>query len=158
MKANAGFIAGLTLGALLTSAAMFTLSPAGAQPATTPAPAPVPAPAPAQIQAAGSCSKPVYMVVQGRSTDRARMIEYGRKLRDLGLYARFGGGYVASGRPIDIFEGIYPDDQTIIIARFPCHARAREFWYSEAYQRGALPLRAGAGQFTIAVYEEQVTR
>lgn len=154
MRSNLGFIAGLTLGALLTSGEVFTLNPAGAQPAPTPAALPTTAP----TAAAGSCSKPVYMVVQGRSTDRARMIEYGRKLRDLGLYARFGGGYVASGRPIDIFEGVYPDDQTIIIARFPCHARAREFWYSEAYQRGALPLRAGAGQFTIAVYEEQVTR
>jgi uncharacterized protein (DUF1330 family) len=103
----------------------------------------------------GECTKPVLMLVQGRITAFGGMGEYARKLRDTGIYPSVGGYYVASGRPVDIFEGAYPDDQTFIVARFPCLAKARAFWYSELYQREILPLRAGAGTFSVSVYEEQ---
>lgn len=103
---------------------------------------------------ASECAAPVYLVVQGRITDRSLMGAYAAKLRDSGIYARYDGRYVATGRPIDIFEGVYPDDQTLIVAHFPCLARARQFWYSELYQREIMPLRRGAGRFTVAIYPE----
>jgi len=114
------------------------------------------APAVGDATAPTNCSKPVFMLVQGRTADRGRMVAYGRKLRDAGAYAKYNGSYAAAGRPIDIFEGAYPDDQTVIIAQFPCLARARQFWYSELYQREILPLREGAGRFSISVYAAQL--
>lgn len=135
----------LLLGTLAVSAP----SPAPAQSAPA-----APPPAAVPPAAAASCDRPVLMVVQGRVTDRAKLAAYARRLRDTGIYVINEGYYVAAGRPIDLFEGEYPDDQSIIVARFPCLARARAFWYSELYQKEILPLREGAGRFSVAVYAE----
>jgi uncharacterized protein (DUF1330 family) len=100
------------------------------------------------------CAKPVLMTVIGQTLDRPKMLHYAAKLRDTGIYPRHDGYYVAAGKPVDIFEGPYPDNQSIIVARFPCLARARQFWYSSLYQDEMLPLRTGAGAFAVAVYDE----
>ncbi len=102
----------------------------------------------------GVCAKPVLMTVIGQTLDRPKMLAYAAKLRDTKIYPRHAGYYLAAGKPVDVFEGPYPDNQSIIVARFPCLARAREFWYSRLYQHEVLPLRAGAGTFSVAVYEE----
>jgi hypothetical protein len=35
------------------------------------------------------------------------------------------------------------------VSRWPTRAAADDFWYSERYQRVAIPLRLGAGRFTV---------
>ncbi len=44
----------------------------------------------------------------------------------------------------------------IVVAKFPCVEAARQFWYSDAYQKDILPLRAGAGTFDVAIFEERI--
>ncbi len=107
------------------------------------------------VEESGSCDAPVLMTVLGQTTDRAKLAAYAAKLRDSGIYAAHDGWYLAAGRPLDIFEGRYPDNQSLVLARFPCLAAARAFWYSDLYQKEIMPLRAGGGDFQVAVYAER---
>ncbi len=87
-----------------------------------------PAPAPA------SCDKPVYMVVEGRTVDRARMLAYGKAIAESEIYQRLGGYYITLPQPVAVFEGAVPPDYVNLTVRFPCLANARAFWNSRVYQ------------------------
>jgi len=99
-------------------------------------------------------SRPVYMLVLADLEDRAPMAAYGRAMQELGLYERYEGYYTAFGKPVDVFEGEWQDHQPVVMARFPSLEHARRFWHSPAYQQQVKPLRAGAGSFRVAVFEE----
>jgi len=139
--------------ALLLGAAPLEVAPApeagSAQAETAPAPA-----------AAEACDKPVYMVVSGRTRDRARMLAYGKALAESGIYARLGGYYITLPQPIAVFEGEVPADYVNLTVRFPCLANARAFWNSRVYQETILPLRQNpaAGDYTVTVHAEAPLR
>jgi uncharacterized protein (DUF1330 family) len=111
-----------------------------------------PAPAP--------CDKPVYMVVEGRTIDRARMMAYGKAIADSEIYQRLGGYYITLPQPVAVFEGAVPPDYVNLTVRFPCLANARAFWNSRVYQETILPLRQNppAGDYTVTVYAEAPLR
>ncbi len=119
-------------------------TPAESQPATA-----AEAPAPCT-------TGPVYMVVSGRTLDARRMGAYSRALLGSGLYPLYGGYYLNSPKPIEIFEGSVVPEFAELIVRFPCLSNARAFWNSERYQRDIRPLRMdpSAGDYTVAVYAE----
>jgi uncharacterized protein (DUF1330 family) len=114
-------------------------------------------PALAQTATPQMCdNKPVYMVVNGLTLDRTRMITYGKAIQDSGLYASLHGYYINTARPIAVFEGNVPVNYATLIVRFPCLAHAHSFWYSKTYQEKILPLRQNpsAGDYTVTVYAE----
>jgi len=97
-----------------------------------------------------SCSEPVRMLVYGNVFDRTKLGAYGRALAESGLYPGVGGYYEAVTPPLAVFEGDPPDSRAVIIARFPCLQAAKDFWYSDAYQK-IRPIRAGAAEFEVIV-------
>jgi uncharacterized protein (DUF1330 family) len=119
---------------------------------TAPAATPPAAPEP--------CDKPVYMVVEGRTIDRARMMAYGKALAQSEIYQRLGGYYITLPQPVAVFEGDVPKDYVNLTVRFPCLANARAFWNSRVYQETILPLRQNpsAGDYTVTVYAEAPLR
>lgn len=113
-------------------------------------------PAPVPPAAATRDDKPVYMVVAGPTHDRARMLAYGKAIADSGLYAKLGGYYVNTARPLAVFEGEPPAGYATLIVRFPSLANAKAFWFSREYQEKIKPLRLNpsAGEYTVTVYAE----
>ena len=101
-----------------------------------------------------------YMIIAGTTLDAARMGRYAAALAESGLYPSVGGRYVNEARPIEVFEGSPHEDHVSLIVRFPTRAAAREFWYSETYQREILPLRVDplAGDYTVTVYRSAEAR
>ena len=70
------------------------------------------------------------------------------------MYPVTSGYYLYSGgRPIDVFEGNYPETGFTVIARFPSHEAARTFWYSDIYQK-VKAARGDACQVLVTVYPE----
>jgi uncharacterized protein (DUF1330 family) len=113
-----------------------------------------------EVPVAAPCDKPVYMVVAGRTLDRARMLAYGKALAESEIYQRLGGYYITLPQPVEVFEGEVPKDYANLTVRFPCLANARAFWNSRVYQETILPLRQNpaAGDYTVTVYAEMPLR
>ena len=107
-----------------------------------------------------TCDAPVYMVVEGRTLDRDRMLAYGRAIAESRLYEKLGGYYVTVPRPIEVFEGEVPPDYVNLTVRFPCIANARAFWNSRVYREEILPIRQDppAGDYTVTIYAEAPLR
>jgi uncharacterized protein (DUF1330 family) len=107
-----------------------------------------------------TCDAPVYMVIEGRTLDRARMMAYGQAIAQSDLYQKLGGYYVTLPRPVEVFEGEVPPDYVNLTVRFPCIANARAFWNSRTYQETILPIRQNpsAGDYTVSIYAEAPLR
>lgn len=97
--------------------------------------------------------KPVYMLVIGQIEDREKMAAYQSALVESGLYPQHEGHYVAFGQPAEMFEGEWPGNQGMVMARFPSLRHAQAFWNSEEYQERIKPLREGAGTFNVSVFD-----
>jgi uncharacterized protein (DUF1330 family) len=107
------------------------------------------------IPTAASVSRPAatqrhfFLLVRGSAWDQQRMDAY----RDVILPMHFErGGYyesfaIAPGQ-VEALSGTWSDG-IFAISRWPARARAEDFWYSDRYQRDAIPLRLGAGRFTV---------
>lgn len=98
--------------------------------------------------------QPVFMVVIGEITDREKMKAYSEALAESLLYEQHQGYYAAIGRPVEMLEEEWPSNQGLVLARFPSREHARRFWNSGKYQKEIKPLRAGAGRFTVGLFEE----
>ena len=98
--------------------------------------------------------RPVFMVVIGEITDPQKMKAYSAALAESLLYEQHQGYYAAVGKPVEMFEEEWPSHQGLVLARFPSAEHARAFWNSDKYQNEIKPLRAGAGRFTVGLFEE----
>jgi uncharacterized protein (DUF1330 family) len=96
-------------------------------------------------------ASPVYLVVLGTVTDRAKMGAYAKALSDSGLYPKHAGHYLALGQPVTDLEN-WPAGQSCVIAQFPDQAAAEAFWRSDQYQKEIKPLREGAGTFHVGLF------
>jgi uncharacterized protein (DUF1330 family) len=103
-----------------------------------------------RLDADNSCVDPVRMLVYGEVYDRTKLGAYGRALAQSGLYPRVNGYYEATTPALEVFEGEPPEGRGVILARFPCLAKAREFWNSDAYAE-IRKLRKGAAEFEVLV-------
>lgn len=95
----------------------------------------------------------VYLVVTASISDPAKMGTYQAALMASDLYARHGGRYVLRGRPVADLENW--DGRAVVVAEFPDRAAAEAFWWSSAYQQQIKPLRAGAGDFHVGIFEAE---
>lgn len=95
---------------------------------------------------------PVYMLVIGRIENREKMAAYQNALMESGLYPAHESYYLAFGKPVEMFEGDWPDNQGMVVAKFPSLQQARAFWNSDRYQNEIKPLRDGAGSFNVSVF------
>jgi len=114
----------------------------------------------APVPGGSTCDRPVYMVVEGRTLDRARMGAYARAIAASQLYQELGGYYVTMPRPVAVFEGEVPPDYVNLTVRFPCIENARAFWNSRVYQQEIRPIRLNpsAGDYRVTVYAEAPLR
>jgi uncharacterized protein (DUF1330 family) len=89
-----------------------------------------------------------YLLVVGRTTDRAKIGAYASALPP--IYAAHNGSYLALGGPgrgVTWLEGPW-SDRTLILATFPTRAAIDAFWWGDAY-RAAIRKRDGAGVFSV---------
>ncbi len=95
----------------------------------------------------------VLLIVRGSAWDQARLDQY----RDviLPMHKERGGYYevfaVAPGQ-VEPIAGEW-QEHIFAISRWPSRAAAEDFWYSERYQTIAIPLRLGAGRFSVHMIE-----
>jgi uncharacterized protein (DUF1330 family) len=93
-----------------------------------------------------------YLLVTATVADRVRMAAYTQALAASGLYAKYGGRYLFAGPPARPAEN-WPEGQSAVLALFPSRAAAEAFWNDDIYQREVKPLRDGAGEFSVAIFE-----
>jgi uncharacterized protein (DUF1330 family) len=96
--------------------------------------------------------RPAYLLVTAKVADRAKMAAYTEALAASGLYAKHGGRYLFVGPAANPVED-WPQGQSAVLAIFPSRAAAEAFWFSDAYQNDIKPLRDGAGEFHVAIFE-----
>jgi uncharacterized protein (DUF1330 family) len=96
--------------------------------------------------------RPAFLVVIATTKDPVRMAAYTKALREAGLYERHGGHYEFLGAPAVDLENWDPG-QRVVCARFPSRAAAEAFWYDVHYQTEIKPIRAGAADVHVAIYE-----
>ncbi len=97
--------------------------------------------------------KPAYLLVTAQVSDPVRMAAYARALAESGLYQRHGGHYLFLGKPATELED-WPAGGSAVGAWFPSRVAAESFWADAQYQTEIKPLRAGAGAFHVAIFEE----
>jgi uncharacterized protein (DUF1330 family) len=94
------------------------------------------------------------MVIQGSASNQTQMDKY----RDviLPMMKERGSYYeafaLAEGEVVAL-SGSWRE-QIFAISRWPTRASAEDFWYAERYQTTGIPLRIGAGKFTVHVVDE----
>jgi uncharacterized protein (DUF1330 family) len=94
-------------------------------------------------------SKPAYLVVDARSSDPARMVEY-RNLAQVAV-AAYGGRYLVRGAPYETLEGDW-QPQRLVVLEFPSMDEARKFYDSPEYG-AARAARAGVSDFDMLLVE-----
>ena len=94
-------------------------------------------------------SKLAYMVVDARSSDPDRMLEY-RRLAQIAV-AHYGGRYLVRGAAYETLEGSW-QPQRLVVLEFPSMAAARAFYDSPEY-RAAREARAGVSDFDILLVD-----
>jgi uncharacterized protein (DUF1330 family) len=93
------------------------------------------------------------LVIRGTAWDQAKLDKY----RDviLPMHKERGGYYeVFAVNPgqVEALSGQW-NDKIFAISRWPTRAAAEDFWFSERYQTHAIPIRLGAGRFTVHMLE-----
>lgn len=96
-------------------------------------------------------TRPGYIVVQGKVTDREGFKAYNEALPP--IYAKYGGRHVAlvPAPLVQVAEGT-AEDRSVVISRFPSKEAAWAFWNSPEYA-AAKKLREGKGEFFVMVLE-----
>ena len=90
----------------------------------------------------GAQAPPGYAIVQ-IDVDSSRAEQFGEyKKQAAPLIARFGGEYLVRGGKQEVLEGAQVSARTVLL-KFPCYARALEWYNSPEYAR-AKRLRIGA--------------
>lgn len=97
-----------------------------------------------------AATPPGYMIVIGTNVDSARMGPYARAT--IPLLLEFGGRllFISEEHAAEVLEG--PTfTSSIRVFEFPSLQHARDFYFSERYQREAMPLREGLGTLNVIV-------
>jgi uncharacterized protein (DUF1330 family) len=98
----------------------------------------------------------VYMVVVARIPEiNDKVVEYGR--RTAPLVKQYGGEYLLRGGPVKLLEGEWPAERRMVVSKWPDMAALDAFWNSTEYQTVNKPIRAGTGQYDVAVYSDDYT-
>lgn len=95
--------------------------------------------------------RPAYLLVTAKITDRVKMAAYAKTLAASGLYPKYGGRYLFIGPAAQPLEDW--TSESVVCALFPSRAAAEAFWFDAVYQQDVKPLREGAGEFHVAIFE-----
>ncbi len=95
----------------------------------------------------------VFLIIRGSAWDQERLNQY----RDviLPMHKERGGYYeVFAIQPGEVtaLSGEWTE-QIFAISRWPARGAAEDFWYSDRYQKQAIPMRLGAGRFVVHMLE-----
>ena len=96
-------------------------------------------------------TKPAFLLITARVTDRVKMAAYAKALDESGLYEAHGATFEFAGQPANRLEG-WPDGVGAVLFRFPSRTAAESFWFSAKYQDEIKPLRRSAGTFQAAIF------
>jgi uncharacterized protein (DUF1330 family) len=93
-----------------------------------------------------------FMVIEGTGTDQERMDRYRDMI--LPMMRERGAYYIAFelGGDVSVLAGVWSEG-IFAISRWPSQALAEDFWYSEKYQKEAIPIRTGVGKFDVQIIE-----
>ena len=94
-------------------------------------------------------SKLAYLVVDARSSNPERMVEY-RRLAQIAV-EHYGGRYLVRGAPYVTLEGGW-QPQRLVVLEFPSMAAASTFYDSPEYS-AARVARAGVSDFDMLLAE-----
>lgn len=93
-----------------------------------------------------------YMLIEGTGHDEQRLDRY----RDiiLPMLRERGAYYVlfSLGGTTRVLAGEWAE-AVLAISRWPSRSRAKDFWYSERYQKEAIPIRAGVSRFDVQILD-----
>lgn len=95
---------------------------------------------------------PAFLLVIARVHNPAAMKAYAEALAASGLYALHGGHYAFIGKAAEPLEN-WDMGTSIVCARFPSRAAAEAFWHDARYQTEIKPLRLGAADVSVAIFE-----
>ena len=101
------------------------------------------------------CDKPVIMLVIVQLENEKPMAAYMEELGKLPTY-RDQQGYYYFTVHTEAFEGMWPENQGVLGAKFPCAEAARGFWFSDEYQ-SIRKVRSGAGKVTVSIHPTHET-
>lgn len=90
-----------------------------------------------------------YIVVDARSSDPERMVEY-RRLSSIAV-ERFGGRFLVRGGAYEILEGSW-QPQRLVVIEFESMEKAKAFYDSPEYV-AAREARAGVSSFDMVLVE-----
>jgi uncharacterized protein (DUF1330 family) len=90
-----------------------------------------------------------YLIVTLEITDRERFLEYAAAARD--LVPKFGGRYLATGRPVGSLEG-EGIEAPVVLTAWPSVDDIRAFWRSPEHT-AARKLRAGAARVSATIID-----
>lgn len=90
-----------------------------------------------------------YLVVDARSTDPERMVEY-RRLSSIAV-EKFGGRFLVRGGAYEVLEGGW-QPQRLVVIEFESRERAKAFYDSPEYV-AARQARAGVSSFDMVLVE-----
>jgi uncharacterized protein (DUF1330 family) len=90
-----------------------------------------------------------YLVVDAKSTDPERMVEY-RRLSSIAV-EKFGGRFLVRGGAYEVLEGQW-QPQRLVVIEFESRERAKAFYDSPEYV-AARQARAGVSSFDMVLVE-----
>jgi uncharacterized protein (DUF1330 family) len=90
-----------------------------------------------------------YLVVDAKSTDPERMVEY-RRLSSIAA-EKFGGRFLVRGGAYELLEGNW-QPQRLVVIEFESKERAKAFYDSPEYV-AAREARAGVSSFDMVLVE-----
>jgi uncharacterized protein (DUF1330 family) len=90
-----------------------------------------------------------YLVVDARSTDPERMVEY-RRLSSIAV-EKFGGRFLVRGGAYELLEGNW-QPQRLVVIEFESRDMAKAFYDSPEYV-AARQARAGVSSFDMVLFE-----
>jgi len=107
----------------------------------------------ASVPPINDSAPPAYMTIQGSVSDQARIAGY----RDviLPMMKQLGAYYIVfviEEGAVRVLRGTWRE-QIFAISAWPAHASAHEFWYSDRYQRVAIPIREPISTFHVHLLE-----
>ncbi len=90
-----------------------------------------------------------HLVVDAKSTDPERMVEY-RRLSSLAV-EKFGGRFLVRGGAYEVLEGTW-QPQRLVVIEFESREKAKAFYDSPEYV-AAREARAGVSSFDMVLVE-----
>lgn len=107
----------------------------------------------ASVAEPSAATRHTFLVIRGSGWDQAKLDRY----RDviLPMHKERGGFYEAFALQPGEVEALSGEwaQQIFAISRWPERRAAEDFWFCDRYQTTAIPLRLGAGRFTVHLLE-----